>query len=561
MSPVRKYSLRVARRWVLVVALAAAGGVLAAVWSVTAATTTWTATAALTSQSQERSPDQDGVLSLGYVDYFNQDSYQQLLRAQAGIPDDVELSAQVGASSPILYIQASGSSEGAVRDAAATATEVFREDVRESLVTQRRQAVDDLQAEIDANVQLLNSLERTDVEKNVILDQIRSLQGRLTEFLADNTNHLKPLQAEPGVTSSTPSPLLGIVGGMAGGALVGILIALVMSMFDRRQYTAEEIREATGLPVLAELGPERDPERRTRLRNLLNSLSATRDGTAPVIAIACVRRSRGASVLAYELVNAWSARRGGALHVMADLRAPAPGYERMHGLADVLQGRASVLDAAVTLAGGARVLPPGDVAGVDPYTVAEPLQLARVLEEASRNAGLVVLEAPPVLDAPESQSVCAVADQVVLVVDGMRTPSDELREAIDLLHAVNARIAGIVVDRVGGGLPAGPARPVVEPAPDTPVLVPAARDGHGAEAESHEAESGEPEEADATSDGVAGSGDGHDAENGDGHDDGTGNGGGDTVPGRRPSPYPRDAVAAAASGERSNGSRDGQWQG
>ena len=106
MSPLRKYTLRVAKWWVLVVVLATAGGALAALWSVSTATTTWTATAALTSQSQERSPDQDGILALGYVDYFNQDSYQQLLRAQAGIPDEVSLSAKTGASSPILYIQA-----------------------------------------------------------------------------------------------------------------------------------------------------------------------------------------------------------------------------------------------------------------------------------------------------------------------------------------------------------------------------------------------------------------------------------------------------------------------
>jgi hypothetical protein len=32
---------------------------------------TWTATTALTTQSQNRAPEQDAVLSIGYVDYFN----------------------------------------------------------------------------------------------------------------------------------------------------------------------------------------------------------------------------------------------------------------------------------------------------------------------------------------------------------------------------------------------------------------------------------------------------------------------------------------------------------
>lgn len=522
MSPLRKYSTRIARRWVVVAALAAIGGVLAAVWSVTTATTTWTAAAALTSQSQERSPEQDGVLALGYVDYFNQSSYQQLLRAQAGIPDTVELSAQTGASSPIIYIRASGPSEGDVRDAAANASEVFREDVRESLVRERRLAVDDLQAEIDNNVQILNSLVRTDVEKNVILDQIRSLQGRLTEFLADNTNQLKQLQPEPGVNSSTPSPVVDIVSGAAGGAILGMLLALLLAASDRRMRTADEVRDATGLPVLAELGRGQDASTRTRLRNLLNGMAAAESGATPVIAVACVRSSRGASALAAELVSAWSARRGGALHVLADLRIPRPEYNGSPGLVDVLQGRSDVSAAAVTRPDGQRVLPPGNVVDVDPYTVTETQALAKVFEEASGSAGLVVLEAPPILDAPESQSICAVADQVILVIDGGRTRLDDLEKAIGLLAAVEAEVVGIVIHRAD-------ARRAEEP---PPVTVGSALANRGLTS---------PLVAPVPVE-----------------DDGP-----DAAASQRPSPQPRNGVGAASSNGQidSDMSRDGTWQG
>jgi capsular polysaccharide biosynthesis protein len=445
MSPLRKYSTQIAKRWVVVAVLAAAGGVLATVWSMTTGATTWTATAALTSQSQERSPEQDGVLALGYVDYFNQDSYQQLLRAQAGISDTVELSAQTGASSPIIYIRASGPSEGEVRDAAANAAEVFREDVRESLVRERRQAADDLQAEIDDNVQELNSLTRTDVEKNVIIDQIRSLQGRLTEFLADNTNQLKQLQPEPGVSSSTPSPVVDVVSGVVGGAIVGILIALLLAAVDRRLRTADEVREATGLPVLAELGRGENAGTQTRLRNLLNGLAAAEGGATPVIAVAGVRSSKGASAFAQELVTAWSARRGGSLHVLADLRTSRPEYNGSPGLVEVLQGRIDVSGAAFARVDGQRVLPPGHVGDVDPYTVAETNAIAEVLEKASETAGLVVLEAPPILEAPEGQSICAAADQVILVIDGGRTGLEDVKKALALLASVSAEAVGIVI--------------------------------------------------------------------------------------------------------------------
>ncbi|WP_345602718.1 hypothetical protein [Pseudonocardia adelaidensis] len=579
----------------MVVVLATAGGALAALWSVSTATTTWTATTALTSQSQERSPDQDGVLALGYVDYFNQDSYQQLLRAQAGIPDDVSLSAKTGASSPILYIQASGPSEGAARDAAASAAEVFRDDVREALVAERRQAVNDLQAEIDGHVQELNSLQRTDVEKNVMLDQIRSLQGRLTEFLADNTNHLKQLQPEPGVSSSTPSPMIDIVSGVVGGAILGVLIALVMAVLDRRVHTTGDVQDAAGRPVLAELGRRR-AGRRERLQHLLNGLSASEDGSTPVVAVAGVRRGDGASALAHELAAAWAARRGGALHVMADFRVPVTGYEHVAGFADVLQGQVTVLATTIPLGDGVRVLPPGRVADIDPYAVAEPRHLTWALEEASTTAGLVVVEAPPVLDAPEGQSICAAAQRVVLVVDGRNTRADDLREAVVLLEAVGARIAGIVIDRSGGRLSSEPALPAPVDVRPAPVLVAAAGHDGGSPArgaddgsyasgyvdrgrdDGHDGavdvngngvdagHSAEPDERAAGHDAAAGfdAAAGHDgAEE---HDDADSHDGNGVGPQHRPSPFPHDAMVAATPGEPGElgdraGSRDGQWQG
>jgi len=449
MSPLRKYSLRVAKWWVLVVVLAVAGGVLSAIWSISTATTTWTATTALSSQSQLRAPEQDGVLAIGYVDYFNQESYQQLLRAKAGVPDDVTLSAQTGASSPIIYLSASGPSEDVVRDAAASATEAFREDVRQSLVAERRRAADDLQAEIDKNVETLNTLARTDVEKNVILDQIRSLQGRLTEFLADDTNHLKQLQPEPGVSSSTPSPVVDIVSGAVGGAVLGILLALVFATMDRRVRNAAEVQEAAGVPVLEEL--RRGDHGGIRMQNLLNSVT-TAGGSTTVVAVVCPHRSEGVSAFAHELASAWPARRGGALHILADLRSPRPGYDEVPGLVDVLDGRNSVFDTAVARTEGLWVLPPGEGTGLDPYALADPRLVADVLRDASSAVALVVVEAPPLLEAPESQLICAAVDQVILLVDAQRTRGDDIPKAVALLRSAKAHVAGIVVDGTRGEL-------------------------------------------------------------------------------------------------------------
>ncbi len=86
MTPLQMHTRRVLRRWRLIVALAVLGALAGGLWSMLARSASWTATSALTTQSQTRAPEQDAVLALGYVDYFNQESYQELLRSQTGIP-------------------------------------------------------------------------------------------------------------------------------------------------------------------------------------------------------------------------------------------------------------------------------------------------------------------------------------------------------------------------------------------------------------------------------------------------------------------------------------------
>jgi succinoglycan biosynthesis transport protein ExoP len=130
----------VLRRWPLI-ALVTRSLSPPGYWAYTTAKPTWTATTALTTHSQNREPEQDAVLSIGYVDYFNQDTYQQL-RAKGVISSDVVLNAATGAASRILYIEAVAPTADRARSAAST----FRSDIRDALVAKRQQEVNDLQA-------------------------------------------------------------------------------------------------------------------------------------------------------------------------------------------------------------------------------------------------------------------------------------------------------------------------------------------------------------------------------------------------------------------------------
>jgi capsular polysaccharide biosynthesis protein len=417
-TPVQQFSGRVWRRWAVVVLLAVVGTVAAAVWSVTSATSVWTGTAALTTQSQNRSPDQDAVLALGYVDYFNTDAYQEQLRSEIDVPAEVTLSATTAATSPVFYIMATGRSADEVRAAAAAATERYRADIRDSLVAERQQSVADLQALIDQNVQLAQAPERTEAERNVIFDQIRSLQGRLTDLQADNTNLVKQLQPEPATAESTPNPTIDIVAGALGGAVLGVLLATLLAMLDRRLHTRHDLRQRLGLETLADLtGRHRDPESRTRrLANLANALDL--DGPVPgpgepgrTVAVVSARTSARSAELARSLAGALAERRQ-ALRTVDGFRVlPADGPASDGNGAGSVQ--AAWFDQLVAQPAG-----PGPIA---------------------------VIDAPPLLEAAESQSACAAADRVLLVVERGRSRVADVREALELLGAVRAPVVGAVL--------------------------------------------------------------------------------------------------------------------
>ena len=388
------------------------------------------------------------MLALGYVNYFNQDTYQQLLRDAASIPSSVTLEAKTGATSPVFYISASGSSEAQVRNAAVAAAAGYREDIRNSLVGERQEAAADLQGQIDGLVLNLQAVGRTDAEKNVILDQIRSLQGRLTELLADNTNLVKQLQPQPGVASSTPSPATDIAAGVVGGAILGILLAILLGTLDTRVRTRRDVAQRLGLATLAEF--DRRAGASTRTRKLANLANALRLGSAEaenkIVAVVSARRSARPSLLAEELVAFLGARRTSALLVVSDLTSrPDRSVFGPTGLVEVLADEAR-LPTILRQPGGWDVLPAGQPPVGESFAAFTPQRLAAVMNQLSADYEVVVVDAPPILDASESQLICAEADLVIIVADRGRTRVRDVREAVTLLTDVDAPLAGVVID-------------------------------------------------------------------------------------------------------------------
>ncbi len=60
----------------------------------------------------------------------------------------------------------------------------------------------------------------------------------------------------------------------------------------------------------------------------------------------------------------------------------------------------------------------------------------------------IVLDSPPVLGFADSIILSTSVDGVILVVLGGKTPRETLERAKEVLHQVNAKILGVVINRV-----------------------------------------------------------------------------------------------------------------
>jgi Mrp family chromosome partitioning ATPase len=143
------------------------------------------------------------------------------------------------------------------------------------------------------------------------------------------------------------------------------------------------------------------------------------------------------------------------LLVDGDLRrgklSNALGLANQHGLLDVLAERigptAPVLIDKMT---GLHVMP-AHCGAHDASQAPELLSsyaLPRALDALKRHFDTIVIDAPPVLPVADARLIAAHVDQIAFVTTWRRTPKEIVRRSIRLFGRNQAKIAGVVVNRI-----------------------------------------------------------------------------------------------------------------
>ncbi|KRF35038.1 polysaccharide biosynthesis tyrosine autokinase [Nocardioides sp. Soil805] len=253
------------------------------------------------------------------------------------------------------------------------------------------------------------------------------------------------------------------------GAILGIAYAFVRTLLDRRLRSLERVESTSGVAVVGSL-PELDgasglfvtaqgadlsaqaAEEVRRMRTNLSYMDA--EGQPRSVVVTSANHGDGKTTVALNLAAAIALTGQRVTVIDADLRgsgddlAHSRGLDDGDGLTEVLTDRArldTVLRKDPDIAGlsvltaGHRPSNPSEILGSD--------AMRSLIAELS-GRGMVIIDAPPLLPVTDAAIVAHLTDGALVVVSAGGTRDDELKTAIEHLHAVRARPLGIVLNQI-----------------------------------------------------------------------------------------------------------------
>ena len=269
-----------------------------------------------------------------------------------------------------------------------------------------------------------------------------------------------------------PRPLRTAAVALVLGVVAGAGLVVVLDELDTTVRTVEGLAALTGASVLSVVPHDRQTPQRPLVpdtpqspradsyRRLRTALHFAHGGDRPrSLVVTSATAGDGKSVLAANLALALAGAGDRVVLVDADLWRPSAAAHfdlgEGLGLTDVLTSRAALDEALGLAADGLAVLGPGPLPP-DPVDLLGPRHLGPLLAELSQRWDRVVLSAPPLLPVADASVLAGQADGVLLVVRHGRTREAQVRQCLESLGRVQARLVGTVLSMAPPhALPAG----------------------------------------------------------------------------------------------------------
>jgi polysaccharide biosynthesis transport protein len=261
-------------------------------------------------------------------------------------------------------------------------------------------------------------------------------------------------------------PTLAAAG--AFGVVLGLLAAYLMELADTTLKSGDDVRAFLGLPCLALI--PRVERRALRWMPIAEYLAhkpttpfaeqvrALRAGLwlgrerPRTIAIAAARPAEGKTTVTLALGRSAALSGERVVAIDCDIRHPSfprlAGTEPEPGLADVLRGSARLEDVLRKDHLTDMAFIPAGQGGPETLGLFMSEGMGRLLQTLRDEYELVLLDAPPAHAMADTRVIAQIADATLLCVRWRATPRAVVQNAVELLEAAGASVAGVALTRV-----------------------------------------------------------------------------------------------------------------
>jgi len=274
-------------------------------------------------------------------------------------------------------------------------------------------------------------------------------------------------EATPAPLPSSPRKAQNVLYGLLGGLLAGVLLAWTIERFDDTIQSPDDIRSLPGLPFLGVIPliprlpnttlSDAITDNRTGFSDGLRVVRTNLMYGSPqlkprVLVFTSASPGDGKSTVAMGITFLLHETQARVLLIDGDLRRPSVhsllGMPAGDGLSTLL-----AMPAPVKLS-----VTPGPQPGIDVVTAGPPLTVSAarlgsenmraLIAQAKESYDWVIIDSPPSLGLPDASVLATLADGVVIVCSGDKTPRQALSAVSHQLNTVGARVLGVVLNRV-----------------------------------------------------------------------------------------------------------------